>query len=107
MSNVNAGDLAYIAHPDELGKLVNVLRRAPAERFLLPCGRPNVGAGAAPSWVCESLGSPFRARIEGGGQRTRITQYGVIADKWLRPLRGDPQDESTPVDIVAPQPVEA
>lgn len=76
-----------IVHPALWGRWVEVLHAAPSGVFTLPDGFPAYGILREACWVCESLGPDFTARLDCG--LTRTTRYGVIADHWLRPIRGD------------------
>lgn len=92
--NCKPGDLAVIVHPRHYGKLVTVLYAAPHGRFTMPDGWTHADVSdRGPSWVIESNGSPFEARLRDGTER--MTVYAVVGDRWLRPIRPEEgEDES-------------
>lgn len=95
-----------IVHPEAWGKLVTALYRPPSGRFTLPDGYPAVGAdGQHSCWVCESLGSLFWAPIDHLRRNHRLARYGVIHDRYLKPLPGESADSS--IDKTVDEPVAA
>ena len=74
--NCKPGDLAYITHPQMLGKLVTVLRLAPSGFFRLPDGTQAVGQTRGDDWVIESMGEPFAVR---GTLRDGHNTYAVCS----------------------------
>jgi hypothetical protein len=103
--NCQPGDLAVvIADGPYLGWLVEVLRAAPAHRFQLPDGHWHRACEPG-DWVLKLLGSKAHAKVadvEGGPvTRTRLTEFGVGADRHLRPLRGELMPESHDEEIAA------
>lgn len=105
--NCRPGDLAITTHPT-LSTLVSVIYAAPAEDFILPDGHKAPRQTAEPSWVCEAMGSLFPVLAwEKGVSRPALRRYAVIADRWLRPIRGDGLADDTPTDVEQPQTVGA
>ena len=87
--NCKPGDLAIVVRDNfdigALGKLVEVLYLAPPDKFQLPNGGWNVGAGDRYGrvWVIRILGSRLRPP-----KCWWTTEYGTGADSALRPLPG-------------------
>ena len=105
--NCRPGDLAITTHPT-LTTLVLVMYAAPAEDFILPDGHKALRQSAEPSWVCEAMGSLFPVLAwHKGVSSPALRRYAVIADRWLRPIRGDGITDDTPTDVKQPQTVEA
>lgn len=92
--NVKPGDRAIVERPGQYGHgwTLTVLERAPKERFLLPDGQPNIGAGDKVKWVVKT-DKPALVQIMMFGYvaRTRETVYGVVRDEWLRPIASKEQ----------------
>jgi hypothetical protein len=91
--NCKAGDLAIVIVGKYSGKLVSVLYRAPAHKFLLPDGVLNVGEPDGKSWVVEVLGSPVWTPMNHGSPR--FARYGSASDNVLRPLPGASREKET------------
>lgn len=91
--NCKPGDLAIIIKPPLAGRLVEVMYSAPGRRFVLPDGYWHATPSTPDQWVIRSLGSPFDARMRPTG-RERKAMYAAIADKYLRPLPGDTEQET-------------
>jgi len=104
--NVKPGDLAYITHPDMLGKLVTVLHLAPPEDFAFPNGTLSAAIRwRNGDWVIQAMGAPFDVvRHRGGAGKN---EYAVCNDRWLRPIRGDGLTDDVPADEQQPQATEA
>jgi len=83
------GDLALIVratHPDNLGKVVELLRRTSEPRICLSDGGIARNDGSIVCWeiTCESLTTTR------GGVPMRIdAKFGAIPENNLMPLRGD------------------
>jgi hypothetical protein len=95
--------MAIVVHGGRYsGRLVDVLYAAPPHRFELPDGFMHSGVGPC-GWVIHSLGSPFEAPLGYNGlQATRAAMYGVIWDKYLRPLRdGETETHETKRTVMA------
>lgn len=92
--NCKQGDLAIITRsqtsPEAVGLIVRVIEFAAAgSRIEAPDGL-RFRAGGFDSWLVEYSGSPRPAR----SSRT-LSQFGVWADRCLRPIRpGDMEDET-------------
>ena len=105
--NCRPGDIAVTTHPT-LTTLVAVMYAAPVDDFILPDGHKALRQTAGPAWVCEAMGSLFPVLAwEKGVSRPALRRYAVIADRWLRPIRGDGLTDDTPADVERPQTVEA
>jgi len=95
--NCKPGDMAVIVRGEPLeGKLVEVLYAAPTRNHKLPDGYQHV-ASAPNSWIVKFLGAPISARIGENGRviGERDAAFGRVEDWRLRPLRGEPEPEST------------
>lgn len=103
--NCKPGDLALITRDSTsvklAGRMVEVLYRAPIEDFNLPDGHLHDGQAKmaiADQWVLK-FANPVSAPMRGW---QRMTHYGCVPDRYLRPLRGDIDDievpTSTPVE---------
>lgn len=91
--NCKSGDLAIVVRAGPYaGRMVEVLFEAPAHSFTLPNGTPHAKPTTLPAWVVNLLGSPIDARFTLSGERRAVMQ-GVVADAYLRPLRGDISEE--------------
>ncbi len=96
------GDLAIVIRESQrgnvIGKYVTVLSIAPMQTFKLPDGFTGEGANDAESWIVV-FQHPFRVQLFPEGYR--MTRYGVIKDRYLRPIRpGDLKlDETTEKEI--------
>lgn len=92
--NCKPGDLAILVRSKwNLGRLVEVLYAAPVGvKFSFPdgltasCSKPN-------KWVVKSLGAGLFRNV--GGKQEWAT-YGHAYDAHLRPIRPEPERESTP-----------
>ncbi len=89
------GALCVITHPSMYGKPVVALSECPigGGSFRLPDGHPNLQAPEPDYWVCESMGAPFLAPVE--GFKTRVTRYATIQGRFLRPILPPPGTDCT------------
>jgi hypothetical protein len=99
------GAIAYITHPREFGRLLEVISLAPPHQFTLPNGALCLGSSNPefPAWVVKAIGWKFRVRLESGAWAER--EYAACDDRWLRPILPPPDAELT--DDRAPCEVEA
>jgi|WetSurMetagenome_2_1015567.scaffolds.fasta_scaffold715616_1 hypothetical protein len=89
--NVKPGDIAMVVHPKGWGRIVSVLHSAAGDEIRLPDGMRAYGSETG--WVVESLGQDFEAYVGHSG-RSRNCRFGVLDDKWLRPIRPEHEPES-------------
>jgi len=91
--NCKPGDLAWVvgANPPYNGRLVEVMYATPYGDYTLPDGAPARSDTDEPSWVVRFIGGQVPAPLLGG--RWRMTFYGSGRDRFLRPIRGNPDDE--------------
>ena len=96
--NCKPNEMAFIVksvRPEFLGKVVTTLYLAPKGVFFdLPDGWGHVVINTtAPAWVCEfphDIAAPLVS-----GRSSRLTRFACVADKCLKPLRGDEVPEAT------------
>lgn len=92
--NCEPGDIAVVVGSSiYAGRLVEVIRLAPSEDFMLPNGVMNERSGSGIWWVLKSLGTPFPA-AKGDGM------YGSGPDDKLRPLRGDITEQESEIEAI-------
>ncbi len=99
--NCKPGDLAIVVRDVNglgmLGRLVECLYLAPAEKFQLPSGHWNEGASdPGKIWVLKVLGSKVKPP-----RCNYLTDYGTGNDSALRPITGLPVDEKHDEEITA------
>lgn len=100
--NCQPGDIAIVIGPSKYaGAIVEVLYAAPPVYFYLPDGQR--AAPAQPGcWVLRLISGAVPATIRWGKRRsTRQAWYGVGSDRYLRPLRGLPDEIDTAEPAVA------
>lgn len=100
--NCRPGDIAIVVKECRWkGRLLEVLYERPPGNYVLPDGHAarNTDPPTMPGWVVRLL-EPIPARLLNGV--TRMALYADVADAYIKPLRGDPDDEqipaSTPVE---------
>lgn len=87
------GDIAILTARGNQGKLVRVLRRAPAWAE---------AAYGRPAWEIESLGSPISVIHLESQKPAGLEMRTRTPDRCLTPLRGNP-DEPTRADAQVPR----
>ena len=102
--NCKPGDLAIVIRDARTAKtagmLVEVLYLAPADQdFRLPDGFRHNPPGPD-EWVVK-LSHPVPAPMGSSG-RTRMTQYGCMGDRYLRPLPGVDDLDDVETDELLP-----
>lgn len=99
MPNVKAGDLAIVksTKPEYNGRIVEILRVAPANGFYLPNGQWHAPINKPGLfWVIKAIGGPLLCPVDG---KMTPVWYGSGSDTNLFPLPGDTEqdEESEPV----------
>ncbi len=98
--NCKAGDLAVCVRESKyghiIGKIVECLYIAPGFRHYLPDGFLSE-AGGGNSWVVK-VPNPMEVKLN--SMQSRMTNFVVIPDPYLKPIRPGDLDES--IDEAAP-----
>lgn len=95
--NVRAGDIAIVIGSSEYaGLIVDVLCLAPTRPFSLPDGYWHV-ACTGQEWVIKAQ-RPIKCPAGTGYQ---MSIYATASDRWLRPIRGEPETVEKHEEITA------
>lgn len=102
--NCKPGDLAIIVGatkaPDNNGKIVEVVRPAVAGEVMFGLRvRPREA-----SWIVRSIGSPLTITLAGIPYQSHERPY---QDRFLRPIRPQPDDATDEMVLIAGKPAEA
>lgn len=105
--NCKPNELAIIVKSERsefLGTIVTTIYLAPkGVLFDLPDGFGHaISNSPLPQWVCE-FPRPISAPLA-SGKSSRMTRFACVADRCLKPLRGDEEPEATETGTLLEKP---